>query len=442
MRLASLLALSGFVAVAVGCQSKELTREAAADLIEAKFEPKKAWEISEPLYQEGRKRGLWSNECKSLGPIPTATPDATAKDDPPSYEWKPPKHEWALIQPGDDVGGCSLDNQGNLSCKGTRINTNKWPIPRGYLSDWSPSGQSRILMVCDDNEEYPECIWPMVIDLRRPAMKLASCDHPGRPIEWVAWSPDEKYAITLQTGEGWVGFCVYSSTTGMSSPIKMGPISADAPGVIGGDVELPTLRWAEDGSSFSVVALRFAVNKKFPPHDQMTDDQQREYMEAVDEAWGAGEQIRLDVSVDAKQAVCRSIRTSNETLDQQVTGVELYPIAFLRNQSAIGNLLGTLSAAEGRPVGKVSFVEPARLEVEVTGITSPSETIRGAEFSWKLPTLEGPLSDLISSAIAARTHKAVNQTGTATFQLYDDGWRVVDVSGMGFAPEGSMLGIQ
>ncbi len=441
MRLARLVALLGFVVMTIGCQSKELTREAAARLIEESFEPKTGWEISEPIYQEGKKQGLWSDNCVSLGPVPTATPDPETKDNPLANVGKPPKHDWALLRPGTGADGCSLDGQGGLRCKGTPIKTNNWPIPRGYLSDWSPSGRYRVLMVCDEDNDHASCVWSMMIDMRKAALSRASCDE-LRPVEWVAWSPGEKHAVTLQAGEGWANLCVHALASGRSGPAKMGPVGGGVSELVGADVELPTFRWAEDGGSFSFVAQRFAVKEKFPPYDEMTEAQRQAYFEAVDKAWGAGDRIGLDVFVDGWEAVCRSVQPDDAILKQQVAKVDLYPSAFRTSGSAVGDLLRTLSVAEGRAIAKLSFLEPARLGVEVTGITSPTDTIKEAEFSWRLPTLEGPLGDLISRVVGGRADTAPIQTGRAKFQLYDDGWRVVDVSGMRIVADGSILKFQ
>lgn len=173
---------------------------------------------------------------------PATPPEPT--DDAASPE--PASTEWATLFPGDTTADLTFAETGDLLLAEQQL-LDSIPVsyendtPSSYaarllVSPSSPSGRYSIVKACEDPAPGMGLCWSIYAIDREEAIaqKVGIGKYGG--MDWVQWSPDERYAVFLEKMEGTSWFVVLDLEIGES--LLMEELSAEA--------DLSQLRWTGD----------------------------------------------------------------------------------------------------------------------------------------------------------------------------------------------------
>lgn len=406
------------------CGSKELTRDKAQTLILQTVPAKKEWRISQDVFQGGLKAGLWTSACVSP-PAPSS----------------PQKPSWTALEPGNAKEGCEFHTDGTMSCNAKTF-TPKYVMPDGsgveepvthaFISPKSPSGRWLFVHSCRGATSNLDCAGNFaLIDLTTGASRIIDLSrmHGADQQHWVLWAPEENYAVIAQyeydEGEAFPVFYRVNLKVQNMLEIKETPKPSE---LIPYQLFLETAQLDKsDGELFTVLARRWnndAAGHPFPT---------------------------VLFSVNPKLLTLQPICTERQITElgrKYIDHVESNPESAAAPKGGFDwNQFGaTMSGKPNDSWGKVSLVNPINVGVEVTGITAApgQDNTKIVEFTWGLKDVPEPLlkvmTPLLQDVSVFQAAGGVKPgKGTAVMQLYDDGWRVKEISGIRYhvAPDDS-----
>jgi hypothetical protein len=167
-------------------------------------------------------------------PYPGQPPDTA--ETPPRDESSPSDSAaalepttWTTIRPGETIVDLAFTDNAELTLQDQVLlpeipvtyNSDDSGTPSTYaerliVSPTSPSGRYTIVKACDDpNPGMGLCWAAYIIDRDEPLAQRISIGKYGGQ-DWLQWSPDERYAVFIETMEGTSWFVVLDLEIGES----------------------------------------------------------------------------------------------------------------------------------------------------------------------------------------------------------------------------------